>query len=174
MGVDRMGFFSRLFGRSQKIVPAPAESKKKNESGITYDQSLVPKLKDDHHELLSMFGKVTQIAVDKRYEEIPALLKKFKFALQTHLIAENVRFYAYVQQNLAEDSDASSLVADLRKEMNGIATAAIQFINRYEIAVFTPEVADTFRKDLAGIGDVLVQRINTEESSLYTLYLPEY
>jgi hypothetical protein len=58
--------------------------------------------------------------------------------------------------------------------MNGIAGAAVQFINRYDSAQFTPEVAETFQKELAEIGEVLVQRINTEESSLYTLYLANY
>ena len=86
-------------------------------------------------------------------------------------MTENVRFYAYVQQHLASDSNASSLVADLRKEMNGIANVVVHFINRYETAVFTPDVADAFNRDLAGIGEVLVQRIDTEEASLYTLYL---
>jgi len=169
-----MGFFSWIFGKDNKSASQNVANEKKSESGISYDATLVPKLKDDHQQLLAMFGKVTQVSREKRYDEIPKLLKQFKHALQTHLVTENVRFYAYVQQHLANDSNASSLVADLRKEMNGIANAAVQFINRYETAVFTPDVAGAFNKDLAGIGEVLVQRINTEESSLYTLYLAKY
>jgi hypothetical protein len=88
------------------------------------------------------------------------------------LVVENVRFYVYAQQHQAADPDASALIADLRKEMDGIARAAVQFINRYETTLFTTEVAATFLKDLGNIGNVLVQRINTEEARLYTLYQP--
>lgn len=167
-----MGFFSRLFGFGKASV-APVVAERMPDTGIAYDVALVPKLKADHQQLLSMFGKISQIAADGKFDELPGLLKKFKLALQTHLVTENVRFYVYVQQRQASDPGASSLIADLRKEMNGIASAAVQFINRYETAVFTQDVATEFRKDLANIGDVLVQRINTEETSLYTLYLPK-
>jgi hypothetical protein len=166
-----MGFFSRLFGQDKK-QEASAQTKKSDE-GIAYDAGLVSKLKADHQELLAMFGKISQVATTGQFDELPKLLKRFKLALQTHLVTENVRFYVYVQQRQADDSNASSLIADLRKEMNGIANAAVNFIGQYEAAVFTEEVANQFKKDLAGIGEVLVQRINREETSLYTLYLPK-
>ena len=166
-----MGFFSRLFGWNKKQeTPVRAT---KTEEGIPYDAGLVAKLKGDHQELLAMFGKISQVAAARQFDEVPKLLKHFKLALQTHLVTENVRFYVYVEQRQAYDSGASSLITDLRKEMNGIAHAAAHFIGHYETAVFTEEVASQFKKDLADIGEVLVQRINTEETSLYTLYLPK-
>ncbi|NOT16299.1 MAG: hemerythrin domain-containing protein [Methylotenera sp.] len=166
-----MGFFSRLFGWDNK-QEVPVQTTK-TEEGIPYDAGLVSKLKADHQELLAMFGKISQAAGAGQFDAVPKMLKRFKLDLQTHLVTENVRFYVYVQQRQAGDSGASSLIADLRKEMNGIASAAVHFIGQYENAIFTEDVANQFRKDLAGIGEVLVQRINTEESSLYTLYMPK-
>ena len=167
-----MGFFSKLFGLD-KPPAAPVVAERRRDAGIAYDPALVPKLKADHQDLLAMFGKISQTAETGQYNELPKLLKKFKLALQTHLVTENVRFYVYTQQRHVGDSHSSELIAGLRKEMNGIASAAVQFINRYETAVFTSDVAAQFRQDLAGIGEVLVQRINTEEASLYTLYIPK-
>lgn len=168
-----MGFFSKLFGLGKTSAAPAVVERRRPDTGIAYDPALVPKLKSDHQDLLTMFGKISQTAEMKQYEELPKLLKKFKLALQTHLITENVRFYAYTQQRHINDNHSSDLIAGLRKEMNGIASAAIQFINRYETELFTPDVAVQFSKDLAGIGEVLVQRINTEEASLYTLYVPK-
>lgn len=169
-----MGFFSRLFSRGTPANTSRTLKEQKTDSGIRYDANLVPSLKKDHQQLLGLYGQIKQAAEQGQYALIPAKLRELKHALQSHLVVENVRFYVYVQQHMAADGDASSLIADLRKEMDGIARAAVQFINHYETTPFTAEVAATFLKELGDIGAVLVQRINTEESRLYTLYMPSY
>jgi len=169
-----MGFFSSLFsfGGNQDKKPKPPEPRQ--ESGIRYDVELVPSLKHDHQQLLSIYGEISKAAEASQFDLVQSGLHELKHSLQTHLVVENVRFYVYLQQHLAGDQNASALIADLRKEMDGIARVAVQFVNRYETAQFTPELATTFRKELAGIGEVLVKRISTEESRLYTLYMPSY
>lgn len=171
-----MGIFSWFFSakKPEKQEEVVEKISSANTSGIRYDPELVPALKQDHQALLGLYTVIKQAAENRRYEEIGPRLVELKRALQTHLVVENVRFYAYVQQGLAQDSDASSLIAGLRKEMDGIAHAAIKFVNRYETIAFTDEVAKAFLQELAAIGSVLVQRISTEESRLYTLYMPSY
>ncbi len=169
-----MGFFSRVLNLVRRTEQPAKPLETRHEGGIRYDADLVPSLKQDYQNLLGIYGEVSRAAADSRFDLVKSRLHDLKHNLQTHLVVENVRFYVYLQQHLASDQNASALIADLRKEMDGIARAAVQFVNRYETAEFTPELAETFRKELAGIGEVLVKRISTEESRLYTLYMPSY
>lgn len=94
-----MGFFSRLFGldNKQAFTAADKAADEKQQNGISYDPALVPKLKNDHQQLLALFGKIAKTADSGQFDKLPAQLKQFKFSLQTHLVTENVRFYVYVQ-----------------------------------------------------------------------------
>lgn len=169
-----MNFISKLFSHDKSPQPSLSLKEQKVESGINYNANLVPSLKQDHQMLLGLYGQIKQAAEREQYHLIPPKLIELKHALQAHLMVENVHFYVYVQQHLAANAEASALIADLRKDMDGIAHAAVKFIRNYETAAFTKEIASTFLKDLGEIGNVLVHRINTEESTLYTLYLPSY
>lgn len=170
-----MGFFDSLFSFGRhKNAGAPQAEPAQESSGIRYDANLIPNLKQDHQQLFSLFTQICDETEEGNFELVKTRLRALKHTLQSHLVVENVKFYVYLQQHLADDQEASSLIADLRKEMDGIARAAVQFVNRYEASHFTPELAATFRQELAAIGEVLVKRIDTEESRLYTLYMASY
>lgn len=176
-----MGFFSNLFGSKKKKaeVPAPAvaaapkqDSAQKN---ISYDAGLVSKLKEDHQLLFKLYTKIKSVSDSGDYAAIPALLAELKLAFQTHIMLENVKFYVYLQQHLANDEDVSSFLADVRKEMDGIARALMKFIVIYSApGGLAPEKIENFKTELAGIGGVLAKRVELEESRLYTLYLSHY
>ena len=165
-----MGFFSKLMGgeeeRTRSIKPAsPA-------GGIEYDAGLVDKLKEDHQELVRIYTAIKTAATENRYGDLYDLLSNFKLTFQTHLAVENVRFYVYVQQHMALDADTSTFIADVRKEMNGIARAVLKFVDTYMAAPPTPVTVTNFHTELDQIGPVLVQRVQLEESRLYSLYQP--
>lgn len=176
-----MGFFGRLLGReSKKHSPAVAARAaevrndievRRKDDGIRYDPQLVDKLKDDHQTLFRIYGDLVKAKDRDDFKNVPRLLGDFKLALQTHLMVENVRFYVYLQQQFAADSDTSAFIADLRKEMDGIARTAVKFVNTYAIADdYSPQMKRDFGANLAAIGDVLTKRVALEESRLYTLY----
>jgi hypothetical protein len=176
-----MGFFSRLLGvESRKPSPpvaAPAaqlrtETRTQDRKpGIRYDPTLIGSLKEDHATLFRLYGELVHAKDSGNFSSVPRLLGEFKFALQTHVMVENVRFYVFLQQQLVGDADTSAFVDDVRKQMDGIARAAVQFANTYAVAEpFTPELARGFSADLAAIGDVLTKRVAMEESRLYPLY----
>ncbi len=175
-----MGFFSRLFGiESRKPSAAVAaraaqvrseiQAHPKNE-GIRYDPQLIGKLKDDHQTLFRIYGELVQAKDSDDFSRVSQLLGDFKLALQTHVMVENVRFYVYLQQQIAADAETSAFVAEVRKQMDGIARAAVKFANTYAIAdAYTPEQKKGFCTDLAAIGHVFTKRVSMGGSPLYTL-----
>jgi hypothetical protein len=76
-----MGFFPRLFSRGKSPKSVPGLQEQKAESGIRYDANLVPSLKQDHQQLLALYGKVKQAAESGEYQLIPARLRELKQTL---------------------------------------------------------------------------------------------
>jgi len=119
-----------------------------------------------------IYTAIKTAATENRYGDLRDLLSNFKLTFQTHLAVENVRFYVYVQQHMALDADTSTFIADVRKEMNGIARAVLKFVDTYMAVPPTPSTVTGFHAELDQIGPVLVQRVQLEESRLYSLYQP--
>jgi len=168
-----MGFFSRFFGNStpeQPTVNTVVEKPLKR--GVSYHPDLVENLKADHQALFALYGVMVDLVNKGRYDELPPKLHEFKMALQGHVLVENVQFYVYLQNKLVDDAMNLEFIKDVRKEMNGIARAVVNFTKKYESIEFTDEVKPEFSEELSGIGAVLTQRVEMEESQLYTLYEP--
>jgi len=168
-----MGFFSRFFGSS--TVERPAQNtiiKPSVEKGVGYHPNLVENLKSDHQALFTIYGAMVALVNQGKYAELTPKLQEFKMALQAHVLVENVQFYVYLQNKLQDDPMNLEFIKDVRKEMNGIARAVVNFSKKYETIEFTNEVKQTFSDDLNEIGTVLTQRVEMEESQLYTLYTP--
>jgi len=166
-----MGLLSKLLGNNG-IKSAGAIKPLEPASGIAYDPELVNSLKNDHQELVRIYTAIKTAVSENRFGEIRDLLSHFKQTFQTHVAVENVRFYVYVQQHAALDADTSNFIADVRKEMNGIARAVVKFADGYIEAPPTPVTVTGFTSELDHIGGVLVQRVQLEESRLYSLYQP--
>jgi len=167
-----MGFISKMLGGTNEIKKTESIKPAAAGGGINYDPELVGKLKDDHKELVRIYGAIKTASTENRYGDIHDLLSDFKLTFQTHLAVENVRFYVYVQQHMALDADTSNFIADVRKEMNNIARAVLKFVDTYMTTPPTPYSSAEFNAELDGIGPVLVQREQLEESRLYSLYQP--
>ncbi len=166
-----MGLISKILGKDEhkntrSIKPLDPSV------GITYDPELVNALKNDHQELVHIYTTIKSAVAESRYDDIRNLLSNFKLTFQTHIAVENVRFYVYVQQHAALDADTSNFIADVRKEMNGIARAVMKFVDTYMALPPTPVTISGFNSEFDQIGAVLVQRVQLEESRLYSLYQP--
>ncbi|SDJ63654.1 hemerythrin domain-containing protein [Microbulbifer yueqingensis] len=140
---------------------------------INYDPALINALKKDHHELVDVFQRIWSEGYEKRdFRQLAQLLTVFKSNFQAHLIKENVRFYVYLEQALAEDVHTLQIVKDFRTDMNDIANAVVQFCKRYTHEAFSQEMIRDFKRDYEKIGEALVRRVTLEEKELYTLYQP--
>lgn len=52
----------------------------------------------------------------------------FKTRLESHLLTENYRLYAYLEDRLSADPENSELMRDFRREMREIAKDVMGFI----------------------------------------------
>lgn len=140
--------------------------------GIAYDANLVPSLKRDHADLVQLYGAIGDLARQGDFQQIPQMLNAFKVHLEGHLIAENVRFYNYVESSMQGDSESTALVRSFRREMNAIARGVVDFVKKYQLSAFDQQAREEFMADYQTVYGLLAQRIEREESSLYPLYLP--
>lgn len=171
-----MAVIRNLFRTAESEQPQVEDSASLNYSrkarSIQYDPKLVPQLEEDHAELLGTYGRVNVLLSEGRFEEIPKALKQFKTRLEGHLLTENVRFYNYVEQQLAEDPVNIDIIRDFRKEMNGIARTVVGFLKKYITTGVNASNFNAFRKEYRAIGEALQDRIQREERDLYALYWP--
>jgi hypothetical protein len=167
-----LGLLRRLMGRDAPAQAAPAPLTHGTAQSPRYDSALVDALKRDHGELVRMYTDIGRLPERGRWNEIPAQLVAFKSRLEAHLLAENVRFYNYVEYTLRDDSEDLMLIRSFRREMNTIARGVIDFVKKYQHGVFDERARKSFLEDYQGVGALLTQRIEREEGSLYPLYQP--
>ncbi len=178
--MEKRGFFARLFGARKKdeATAKAAMHGPATETGpgsrIHFDDSLIRKLKNDHAELFRLFNEIKTFSESGYLSALPELLTSFRLTLQTHLMLENVKFYAYLQQNFAKDADLMYFISDVKREMDNIAHTVVNFTNYYASQKLMPEKIVVFRTELDDIGEILVKRVALEETRLYTLYMPSY
>lgn len=141
---------------------------------LRYDAELIPRLTQEHRTLLSLFSAIEQSHEAGDLSFVQRSLREFNEALHTHLLAENVRFYAYVKEGLAQDVKGLETMTAFWKEMQAIAKQVIAFIGKYEDSTFTPDRRVAFEGDLKAIGLALATRIRQEEERLYILYRQSY
>lgn len=172
------GFFRKSKAASAPVVePEPQPAKEALEAPgtkIRYDPQLIDKFKNDHHQLLGLFGGIKSAFDAGNYALVAENLDKFRSGLQAHLLVENVRLYIYLEHMLAGDETSYELVHGFRREMEGIGRVAVAFLTKYKMIGVDKDLAESFGRELDGIGKVLVDRITREEETLYPLYLPAY
>ena len=136
------------------------------------DEQLAVDGRHDHRELVHAYEQIGLLPERDRWDQLPARLLAFKSQLEAHLLAENVRFYNYVENSLVGDEENMRLIRDFRREMNGIARAVVDFVKKYHVYEFDDFTRKSFLKEYAVVGGLLAQRIQREESNLYPLYQP--
>lgn len=168
-----MGLFGNWFkGKPRDLAAGGTDQPKPQERAVRYDPGLVASLRHDHRELVSMYGQLGQDVRDGNYHRIPNALLAFRTRLEAHVLIENVRFYAYVENALAHDNDRIRAVRDFRREMGGLVRGVVEFARRYQQTQVGADNAGEFMREYDEVGKLLVTRIEREEGSLYPLYAP--
>jgi hypothetical protein len=169
------GWLQRWFnpGRNNaESGKAGALKELKQQSRINYSATLVPDLKTDHQDLLKIYGEVGTLLQNGRYAAIQEGLRAFKSRLDVHLLNENLRFYCYLEQRLADAPNELQIIKEFRQDMNGIARVVVGFLRKYQAAGVHAQNKDDFLSDYRQIGTALAERIEREERGLYALYVP--
>lgn len=161
----------KLFGKPAPVAATPAPVLRHAPvRAPRYDAQLVPQLVHEHRELLHAYEQIGLLPERDRWDLLPAQLLGFKSQLEAHLLAENVRFYNYVEFTLRDDEENFNLIRDFRREMNSIARGVIDFVKKYQHPLTNSSERGAFLADYRHVGTLLVQRIEREEGSLYPLY----
>lgn len=173
-----MGILGKLFGQKEPAtVEEPRELSRPGEAvrrSIRYDPALVDSLKRDHTDLVALYQRIGKLLQTEQYDEIRGDLVNFKTRLEAHILTENVRFYTYLDQSLANDAHNAETMRDFRREMNTIARGVVNFVKKYQSpGALDSSLHSEFGKDYQAVGELLNQRIGREESSLYPLYQPD-
>jgi len=170
-----MGLLSKLIGEEgkQKVNSTRSIKALTPESGaIAFDAGLVERLKDDHQELLQAYTAIRRTGAEGHFGHLPEMLEKFKLSLLNHIALENVKFYVYMQNHWAIDTETMRFIAEVRKEMNSISRAVVKFIDGHLTNAPSHLTIAGFNEELEQIGQVLIKRISLEEERLYSLYRP--
>ncbi|HED34133.1 MAG TPA: hemerythrin domain-containing protein [Gammaproteobacteria bacterium] len=165
--------FFGLFKKKSK--PAISEqSYAVSGTNIHYKPNLISNLEDDHVSLLNLYGNIKAASESGNYKKTAEFLSIFRDELEDHLLKENINLYIYLTHQLKGDALNTGLISKFRKEMNGIATLTLRFLEKYESIDSNIDLQKEFAEEFAFIGNALGKRIKREESMLYTLYAPPY
>ena len=167
------GLFEKKTGGNNTatgINNASPEYKTAPGTSIHFDPELVAQLKDDHKALIGLYMEIKSLFEAENYKAVSKNLGDFRTALQGHLLTENVRLYIYLDHMFQMDEINSELIRGFRKDMDGIAKVAINFLKKYEEIGVDQDLAIRFADDFSTIGEVLTKRIEKEETILYPLY----
>ncbi len=170
-----MSFFKNFFRKnteSSLTIEAPAATENKHRS-IRHDPKLVDTLLEHHAKLGALYARIGKQAKAGNYKAIGSDLARLKTSLQGHILTENVRFYVYLEQSLADDAEQSRVMREFRTDMNGIAKEVVAFVNKWKDDSFSSSTARAqFMQDHKAMGDLLEQRFSQEEDNLYPMYGP--
>lgn len=168
---NTMGSFRQLLAASDAVPAAPVAVRDRDRN-ILYDPRLLDSLLRDHVELGRLFGRIGDAGKAGEAREMRSLLITFKARLKAHLVVENVRFYDYLEQSLANEPETARMVHNYRRKMTRIASDVFDFIQKYQSSRLTPEERQQFDSDYGTVGAELEHRLDSEEDNLYRLYRP--
>lgn len=154
---------------------APGTPAPNPEGGIRYYPDLIKELVGDHRKLHALREHIFDSFTRRDSTAIAKDLKEYGTLVRNHLLTENMRLYIYLQQNMAGDEVNTALVRSFRKEMDGIARTALDFLDRYKnIETKSASELVSFTQELDKIGSIVDERMQREEETLYPLYAENY
>jgi regulator of sigma D len=164
-------YFKSKKANDKKVKPV-LKSNRQDGFSIKYDPNLIDELESDHAKLVAIYERIwTEGFKESNFSQTSTLIGQFKSMFQAHLLTENVKFYVYLEQTLANDPHNLKIVKEFRTDMNEIANTAVKFCKTYQ-GKFNSEMIHKFEDDYKAIGEVLTRRVSLEEKSLYVLYQP--
>jgi regulator of sigma D len=166
-----MGSFRQSLSEDGATAPAVAVTPNRTEQ-ILYDPRLIDSLLRDHAELGRLFARIGAVGEAGNFSEARSLLLTFQARLKAHVVAENVRFYDYLEQSLADEPDTLRVVRTYRRKMAAIGHKVFAFVQKYQSCAFTPDERQQFAADYKVVGLALESRLDNEEDNLYRLYRP--
>jgi hypothetical protein len=134
------------------------------------DMKLVKALKSDHRKVLALHECIGRLAAERRYLEIPAQLVALRTRLETHILTENVRLYAFLEHLFQGDAGRLDELAEYRADTNAVLLAVLKFIKHHRRTTFDESRWLAFADEHRRVGAMLARLVTREENGLYQLY----
>lgn len=168
-----MSLVKRLFGGSKNTTQAAAnESASTLPSTVSYHPTLIDEYTHTHEELDMQFKAIKHAVEQGRFEHVGEALTTFQISFDGHILSENVRFYAYMEQQMRTDNENLKLIREFRTEMHSIARQTTQFVREWNRKGVDAANKEAFLKEYDAVNHVLQLRLQSEEKNLYPLYGP--
>jgi len=144
--------------------------KKQKKNGLNYDTKLIKKFHKDHEKLVKLITKISKAIEEENSKKTKALLAQLKLEILGHFMEEDIKLYRYLKKYYADNEDTKITIKMFEESIKTIQRDVIDFLDYY-IKEHNP-LDKAFKEKFYNIVDAFGTRIKTEESNLYTLYLP--
>ena len=168
-GGDAVDTLPPAIEEEPSLISAAAQA---TPGGIPYYPNLIEELVHDHQMMAALKKSIRRAFLRKDLKKTEKRLEEFASVFRSHILKENVRMYAYLQQQFTDEKNNIEIVKYFRKEMNGVARTVLSFLEKYEsLQQLSEEQLNNFLIDLENISKVIHERMQREEEKLYPLYL---
>lgn len=132
-------------------------------------QKLIPELKLEHQQLISLFTDTIKLAENQRFDKAMITLDEFRSLLMNHLINENTKLYLFLNAYYRHDEEFA-LITKLRNETSNITKAFMDFIQQWRLQGLNNNTRTRFVNQALPLSDALIIRLQNEEKDLFFLY----
>ena len=134
------------------------------------DGTLIDGLKSDHRKVLGIHERIGWLKSERHYTEIPAGLAALRTSLETHMLTENVRLYAFLERVFQSDSARLAELAEFRADTNAVLLAVLKFVKQHRRTTFDESRSLSFVDEHRRVGGLLAKHMAREERTLYRFY----
>lgn len=137
---------------------------------LPYYPDLVEELLAEHEAVNALEQRLRRAYMRQDWPRVAKRLRELGTLLRGHILKENVRLYAYLQQVTENEADVET-IKHFRRGAKVLSEALLAFFERYEnIDQLPPQQAAAFLADLDVISQAVHARMQSEEQQLYPLY----
>jgi hypothetical protein len=172
-----MNWFRQILGGTNTAAAGVASVHMDTPSGhaglhsvARQDATLVTALKADHRKLLEVHELIGRLMSQRRYAEIPAQLVALRTRLETHVLTENVRLYAFLEHLFQGDARRLEELAEYRSATNALLLSVLKFVKHHRRTTFDESRLLSFTDEHRKVGTLLARHAAREEQGLYRLY----
>lgn len=137
---------------------------------LPYYPDLIEELLAEHEAVNALEQRLRRAFMRQDWPRVAKRLQELGTLLRGHILKENVRLYAYLQQVTENEADIETM-KHFRRGAKALSQSLLAFFERYQsIDQLPSEQAAAFLTDLDAISQAVHARMQSEEEQLYPLY----
>lgn len=137
---------------------------------ISFSAQLISTLQAEHRQIVKLYREIAISVQSSDFQRIPHQLRYLKREFYRHLMQEDLSFYSYIEQKLADQSEQIKVIQNYRKEISSVSNRFNKFMDKWQGQLLNPQNMQQFQTEYNSMGDLLTLHLNHEEKNLYPLY----